>query len=132
MRSTTASTAGQLQIGPGSRGSETSCTAYRQPASVVCVSDVKGVIVVLGLGFIGWIVIGGLAGWIASKFMGTDAQMGIPLNIVVGIVGGLLGGFLLSLIGLDVAGGGLIFSMLTAILGACILLWLVRLVTARR
>ena len=40
--------------------------------------------------------------------------------------------FLLSLFGLDVAGGGLIFSMLTAILGACILLWLVRLVTARR
>ena len=83
-------------------------------------------------GIIGWIILGGIAGWIASKIMGTDAQMGIGLNIVVGIVGGLLGGFLLSLIGLDVAGGGLIFSMLTAILGAVILLWLVRMVTARR
>ena len=83
-------------------------------------------------GIIGWIILGGIAGWIASKIMGTDAQQGIGLNIVVGIVGGLLGGFLLSLFGLDVAGGGLIFSMLPAILGACILLWLVRLVTARR
>ena len=83
-------------------------------------------------GIIGWIILGGIAGWIASKIMGTDAQQGIGLNIVVGIVGGLLGGFLLSLFGLDVAGGGLIFSMLTAILGACVLLWLVRLVTARR
>ncbi|MDU7503741.1 MAG: GlsB/YeaQ/YmgE family stress response membrane protein, partial [Corynebacterium kroppenstedtii] len=38
------------------------------------------------LGVIGWIIIGGLAGWIASKIMGTDAQMGVPLNIIVGII----------------------------------------------
>lgn len=86
----------------------------------------------LSWGFIGWIVLGGIAGWIASKIMKTDAQMGILLNVVVGIVGGLLGGWLLSLFGVDVAGGGLIFSMLTAIVGAVILLWLVGLVTGRR
>ena len=44
----------------------------------------------LGLGIIGWIIIGGLAGWIGSKIMKTDAQMGIILNIVVGIIGGLI------------------------------------------
>lgn len=82
-------------------------------------------------GIIGWIVLGGIAGWIASKIMGTDAQQGIGMNIVVGIVGGLLGGFLLSLFGVDVAGGGLIFSMLTAIIGAVILLWIVKMVTGR-
>ena len=60
----------------------------------------------LSWGFIGWIVLGGIAGWIASKIMKTDAQMGILLNVVVGIVGGLLGGWLLSLFGVDVAGGG--------------------------
>ena len=38
------------------------------------------------LGFFGWIIIGGLAGWIGSKIMGTDASMGVVLNIVVGIV----------------------------------------------
>ena len=83
-------------------------------------------------GIIGWIILGGIAGWIASKIMGTDAQQGIGLNIVVGIVGGLLGGFLLSALGMDVEGGGLIFSFLTALLGAVILLWIVKAVTSRR
>jgi hypothetical protein len=48
----------------------------------------------LTLGVIGWVIIGGLAGWVGSKLMGTDGRMGIFLNIV-GIVGGLIGGFLL-------------------------------------
>ncbi|WP_298134215.1 GlsB/YeaQ/YmgE family stress response membrane protein [Micropruina sp.] len=86
----------------------------------------------LSWGFLGWIILGGIAGWIASKIMKTDAQMGIVLNIIVGIVGGLLGGWILSAFNVDVAGGGLIFSMLTAIGGAVILLWLVGLVTGRR
>ena len=85
----------------------------------------------LGLGIIGWIIIGGLAGWIASKIKGTDAQQGLLLNIVVGVVGGLLGGWLLSLFGVDVAGGGLIFSFLTCLLGAVILLTIVNMVTGR-
>ncbi|OBK49701.1 GlsB/YeaQ/YmgE family stress response membrane protein [Mycobacterium sp. 1081908.1] len=86
----------------------------------------------LTLGVIGWIVIGGLAGWVGSKLMSTDAQMGLVLNIVVGILGGLIGGFLLCGFGVDVAGGGLIFSFLTCLLGAVILLAIVKLVTGRR
>ncbi|MBO3130560.1 GlsB/YeaQ/YmgE family stress response membrane protein [Dermatophilus congolensis] len=86
----------------------------------------------LTLGWIGWIVIGGLAGWIGSKIMGTDAQMGLVANIVVGVIGGLIGGFVLNLFGVNVAGGGLIFSFLTALLGAVILLWIVKMVTGRR
>jgi uncharacterized membrane protein YeaQ/YmgE (transglycosylase-associated protein family) len=86
----------------------------------------------LTLGVIGWIVIGGLAGWIGSKIMGTDAQMGVVLNIVVGIIGGLIGGFLLRGVGVDVAGGGLLFSFLTCLLGAVILLAIVKLVSRRR
>ena len=58
--------------------------------------------------------------------------MGIGLNIIVGIIGGLLGGWLLTLVGFDVAGGGWIFSFLTCLLGAVILLWIVNLVTGRR
>ena len=38
-------------------------------------------------GFLGWIIFGGIAGWIASKIMKTDASMGIVMNIIVGIVG---------------------------------------------
>lgn len=84
------------------------------------------------LGFIGWIVVGGLAGWIGSKIMGTDASMGIILNIVVGVIGGFLGGWLLTLFGVNVAGGGIIFSFITCLIGAVILLWLVGLVTRRK
>lgn len=84
------------------------------------------------LGFLGWIILGGIAGWIASIIMKRDASMGIFANIIVGIIGGFLGGFLLSLFGVDVAGGGMIFSFLTCLLGAVLLLWIVNMFTARR
>ena len=83
------------------------------------------------MGVIGYIIIGGLAGWIASKFMGTDKQMGILLNIVVGVLGAFLGGFLLSF-AFDTASGGWFFTFLTALLGAVILLAIVKAVTKRR
>ncbi|AGN20472.1 GlsB/YeaQ/YmgE family stress response membrane protein [Corynebacterium glutamicum] len=86
----------------------------------------------LALGWITWIIIGGLAGWIASKIKGTDAQQGILLNIVVGIIGGLLGGWLLGLFGVDVAGGGLIFSFITCLIGAVILLTIVQFFTRKK
>ncbi|AHW62989.1 GlsB/YeaQ/YmgE family stress response membrane protein [Corynebacterium glyciniphilum] len=84
------------------------------------------------LSFIGWIIVGGLAGWIGSKIMGTDASMGIILNIVVGVIGGFLGGWLLTLFGVDVAGGGIIFSFITCLVGAVILLGIVGLLTRKR
>lgn len=80
----------------------------------------------LPLGIVMWIVVGGLAGWIASKIKGTDAQQGFLLNIVVGVVGGLLGGWILSLFGVDVAGKGLIFSFFTCLVGSVILLSIVQ------
>ncbi|BAX93739.1 GlsB/YeaQ/YmgE family stress response membrane protein [Mycobacterium shigaense] len=86
----------------------------------------------LTLGVIGWFIIGGLAGWVGSKIMGTDAQMGLVLNIVVGVIGGLIGGFLLRGFGVDVAGGGLLFSFLTCLLGAVILLAIVKLIRGGR
>ena len=86
----------------------------------------------LTLGVIGWIVIGGLAGWIGSKITKTDAQMGIVLNVVVGVIGGLIGGFLLRGVGVSVDGRGLLFSFLTCLFGAVLLLGLVRLITRRR
>lgn len=70
-----------------------------------------------------WLVVGALAGWIASMIMKTDAQMGAFANIVVGIIGALLGGWLVGLFGIEVADGELNFaSILTAILGAVVLL----------
>ncbi|WBT08654.1 GlsB/YeaQ/YmgE family stress response membrane protein [Corynebacterium sp. SCR221107] len=86
----------------------------------------------LSIGIIGWIIIGGLAGWIASKIRGKDAQMGILANVVVGIVGGLLGGWVLQLFGFDVEGGGFFFSFLTCLFGAVIFLWLLQLISGRK
>ena len=78
------------------------------------------------VGWIGYIIIGGIAGWIASKFMGTDKQMGILMNIVVGVAGALIGGFILSF-WFDTAEGGWWFTFFTALLGSVILLWVVKL-----
>ena len=52
-----------------------------------------------GLGIIGWIVLGGLAGWIASMIAGTNSGQGLLGNIVVGIIGAFLGGFIFGLFG---------------------------------
>jgi len=86
------------------------------------------------MGIIAWLIFGGLVGWIASKIMGTDAQQGILLNIIVGIVGALIGGFLWGLISGDPEPYQLtdIGSWITAIVGSCILIALVGMVTGRR
>ncbi len=85
------------------------------------------------MGIIAWLILGGLAGWIASMIMGTDAQQGILMNIIVGIVGAFIGGFLWGLITGDPEPFQLfdIGSWLTAIVGACILLFIVKAVTGR-
>ena len=86
------------------------------------------------MGIIAWLIFGGLVGWIASMIMGTDAQQGILLNIIVGIVGAFVGGFVADLLGFGGAEGWQLFdigSWITAILGAVILLWLVRMFTGR-
>jgi uncharacterized membrane protein YeaQ/YmgE (transglycosylase-associated protein family) len=79
---------------------------------------------------IAWIVIGGLAGWIASMIMGTNRSMGPIANIIVGIVGAVIGGFLTGVLGLQPADANAfnIWSLLVAILGAVVLLFLIGLV----
>jgi uncharacterized membrane protein YeaQ/YmgE (transglycosylase-associated protein family) len=78
------------------------------------------------MGIIGWIVLGGLAGWIASMIMGTNASMGLMANIVVGIVGALIGGFLFNLIGgTDITGFNL-WSLFVAVVGSVVLLGIVK------
>ncbi|HRH23887.1 MAG TPA: GlsB/YeaQ/YmgE family stress response membrane protein [Candidatus Magasanikbacteria bacterium] len=78
------------------------------------------------MGIILWIIFGALAGWIASLIMKTDAQQGAIGNIVIGIVGALIGGFVMSLIGSTGVTGFNLYSLLVAILGAIILIWIIR------
>lgn len=74
-----------------------------------------------------WLIVGALAGWVASMIMKTDAQMGALANIVVGIIGAFIGGWIVSLFGVDVMDGALrIESILTAILGSVVLLAIVK------
>lgn len=74
------------------------------------------------------IIIGGILGWLASKVMGTDAQQGVILNVIVGIVGALLAGLLLSpLLGVApiTSGNFSIGALLISFVGAIILLAIV-------
>ena len=66
------------------------------------------------------LVVGGVIGWIGSKIMKTDAQMGILANIVVGIVGSWLGFWLAGTLGLAPEGG--LMAWIAAVVGAVILL----------
>ncbi|MEZ0364442.1 GlsB/YeaQ/YmgE family stress response membrane protein [Mycobacterium sp. pUA109] len=78
------------------------------------------------VGWIGYIIIGAIAGWIAGKIV-KGSGSGILMNIVIGVVGALIGGFLLSFV-LNTAGGGWWFTLFTAVLGSVILLWVLGLV----
>lgn len=71
-----------------------------------------------------WIIFGGLVGWIASLIM---AQQGILLNIIVGIVGATLGGWIMNFFGKGGVVGFSWYSFLVALLGAIVLIWIVKL-----
>jgi uncharacterized membrane protein YeaQ/YmgE (transglycosylase-associated protein family) len=78
------------------------------------------------MGIILWIIFGALAGWIASIIMKTNAEQGALGNVVVGILGAIIGGFIYrALTGNDIGGFNL-GSLIVAILGACVLLAIVR------
>lgn len=80
----------------------------------------------------GWIValiVGGIAGWLASKLMNRDSDMGLFLNIVVGCVGSVIGNIILNQVG--IAGSVQRFSitgLLVAVVGASVLLGVVNVV----
>ena len=81
-----------------------------------------------GVGWFMAIVIGGIAGWLAEKFM--KSEMGLLMNIILGIVGALVFNFLAGLI-FDFQAAGWIGSLIAGFIGACLLIWLVRLVKGR-
>ena len=72
-----------------------------------------------------WVLLGALAGWIASMIMSRNAQMGALANIVVGIVGAVIGGFLMNAVGAAGVTGFNLYSILVAIGGAVVLLFIV-------
>jgi uncharacterized membrane protein YeaQ/YmgE (transglycosylase-associated protein family) len=85
-------------------------------------------------GWLGTIVIGGIAGWIASMVMKTDASMGLIANVVVGVVGALLANLVLPMFGIagTTDGSSFVRQLAVAFVGAVLVLFVFKLVTGRR
>lgn len=80
------------------------------------------------MGILAWIIMGALAGWIASIVMGKNKRMGAIANIVVGIVGAFLGGAIMNQLGYEGVTGFDLWSLFVAILGAIVLIFVVGLI----
>ncbi|MGB7337894.1 MAG: GlsB/YeaQ/YmgE family stress response membrane protein [Phototrophicaceae bacterium] len=83
------------------------------------------------MGIFAWLIIGGIAGWLASMVMKTNSRQGTLIDIVVGIVGAFIGGFLLSALGLssgDAITGFNLPSLATAFIGAVVLIGILKVV----
>lgn len=73
-----------------------------------------------------WLVLGGLAGWLASIIKGTNARMGMIANIATGIIGSMIGGWLFNLLGGRGVTGFNLYSLAVATVGAVILITLIQ------
>ena len=81
------------------------------------------------LDLIAWIIVGGIAGWLASIIMKTNSRQGCLMDIIVGVIGGLIGGFVLNQLGSSSEVTGLNpTSILVAFIGAVILLAILRVI----
>jgi uncharacterized membrane protein YeaQ/YmgE (transglycosylase-associated protein family) len=74
------------------------------------------------VGWIAAIIIGALAGWLAEQFM--KSNMGLLMNIVLGVIGAAVASFLFGLLGLNF--GGWIGYLIAGFIGACILIAIAR------
>ena len=83
------------------------------------------------MNILAWIILGGLAGWIASMIMGTNAEQGCLVDIIVGIAGAVLGGFIFSALGGTGVTGFNLFSLIVATVGAVVLLAIVKAIRRR-
>ena len=80
------------------------------------------------MGILLWIVFGGLAGWVASIFMGTNKNMGIIANVLVGVAGAFIGGLIMSYFNKAGVTGFNLYSFLVALLGSVVLIAIFKLI----
>jgi uncharacterized membrane protein YeaQ/YmgE (transglycosylase-associated protein family) len=80
------------------------------------------------MGFIVWLIVGGIIGWLASLVMRTDAQQGIILNIVVGIIGAVIAGLIFGGGNINNSNPLDLTNILWSLLGAIVLLAIVNLI----
>ncbi|HMB34579.1 MAG TPA: GlsB/YeaQ/YmgE family stress response membrane protein [Methylomirabilota bacterium] len=77
------------------------------------------------MGFVAWLVVGLIAGWLAGQVM-RGGGYGVVVDIILGLVGGVIGGWVFGLLGIWPA-GGMIGSIVVAFVGAVILVGITRL-----
>jgi uncharacterized membrane protein YeaQ/YmgE (transglycosylase-associated protein family) len=73
-----------------------------------------------------WVILGAVAGWIADMIMKSDH--GVIEDIILGIVGAFVGGFILNFLGQSGVTGFNIYSLIVAVIGAVVLIFLGRLI----
>jgi uncharacterized membrane protein YeaQ/YmgE (transglycosylase-associated protein family) len=83
------------------------------------------------MSIIAWIILGVIAGWIASKIVNKQGE-GFIGDLVLGVIGAVVGGFLFSRFGYSPVTGFNLYSLLVAILGAIIVLWIYHAIVGRR
>ena len=83
------------------------------------------------MGIIALIIFGAIVGWLSSIVMGSNDNQGLLGDIIVGIVGSVLGGWIMGFFGYDGVSGFNIYSILVGILGAVVLIQILRLVRSR-
>ena len=83
------------------------------------------------MGIIAWVILGALSGWIASIIMDKNASMGAIANIITGIIGAFIGGVVFNFFGAQKVTGLNIHSALVSIVGACILLWILSVISKK-
>ncbi len=94
--------------------------AWPQPRSIALSSEHAQALII-------WLIVGGVAGWLAGMVV-KGAGYGLIGDIIVGIVGALIAGWLLPQIGIVIGGGGIIAAIINAFIGAVILLIILRLI----
>jgi len=83
------------------------------------------------MSIIGWIILGLIAGFIASRIVNHRGS-GLVMDIVLGVIGALVGGFIFSFFGAAGITGFNIYSMIVAVVGAVVVLWLYHMLVGRR
>ncbi len=82
------------------------------------------------MGVISWIILGLIAGWIASKFVNKSGS-GMTMDIALGVVGAIVGGIIASFLGMSGVTGLNIWSIIVSVIGAVVVLWIYHAVVAR-
>ena len=83
------------------------------------------------MGLCATVVLGGIAGWIASMIAGTNARMGAIANVIVGVIGAVVGGVLFNFAGGRGVTGFNLYSLLVSVVGASVVLFVAKAITRR-